>query len=245
MWICPQCQNELGDYNGYCEYCLQSNNIKVYNPNPYYIREITIYHIGQEVNKLMEQQNSNESNLGEKELFESIESNQRMTPQEKKFAKLFYHGKLLVKDMDTLQLRAHIEELSDIAFTAKAHLHAAIDEDDRRRKTAKPKGFERSLNIDDAATTAIHTIQERQKKLSKKEQVQEQLKKLYEMAGSIDSAKLASQAVSAAKLSEVLNPGSAELRGPLNAPFTIVPKPETAIQSEAKKVFNPFAKKDE
>jgi hypothetical protein len=59
-----------------------------------------------------------------------------MTPQEELFAKFYNHEKVLVKDMDHIQLREHREELQKIAFEAKARLVAADDETrERKAKT--------------------------------------------------------------------------------------------------------------
>jgi len=226
VWECPQCLGELGDYNAYCEYCLfESDNTIIYNPDKYYIRDICIYALSQ----------------GAKSL----------TPQEELFAQLFNHEKVLVRDMDTLTLRAHREELAKIAFEARARLTAVDDEDQtRKRKSSNGsvKGFERSVNTDETTTNAINAIKERQKKLSKKEQVQEQLKKLYEMAGSSDAVKLAAETASNAKISEVLNKKDDNVQGPLNAPFIIVakePQEPNSSPSVSKPLFNPFAKKNE
>src|ERR1035437_5788982 len=166
-WNCPRCSEELGELNGWCEYCKSSDNIIVYNPDKYYIREIRINHV-----------------------IENIKGDITVTPQEELFAELFNHEKSLVKDMDVLTLRAHREELSKIAFEARARLTAVDDEDNDRKKLSNPKGskgphgFERSVNTDETTTNAISVIKERQTKLSKKEQVLAGLKKLYAMTGS-------------------------------------------------------------
>lgn len=218
MWTCEVCNNELGDYNAYCEYCKRADDKIVYNPNKYYIREIVIYHLITGAAK-------------------------PMTEQEELFKRLFNHEQSLVKDMDTLALRAHIEELSKIAFEARARFTAADDEERERRKEAKSNGktngFQRSLNTDETTTNAINAIKERQTKLTKKERVQEGLKKLYELAGSDNPSKLAAETASNAKLAEVINKKTEEIRGPLHSPFIIAEKKE-----EKKPFINPFAKKD-
>ena len=98
-----------------------------------------------------------------------------MTPKEELFAKLFAHEKVLVKDMDVLVLRAHIEELSRIAFEARARLTAADDEEKERTKkqkaAGKPSGFERSLNVDEVGSNAINAIKDRTAKLTKRDKV--------------------------------------------------------------------------
>src|ERR1700716_1177863 len=128
----------------------------------------------------------NEQGMNKEELFEHIESNQSMTPQEKRFAKQFYHDTIFVKDMDNLTLRAHIEELEDIAFRAKVSYHAAKAEEDRRNKKpsdGKPTGFRRSVNDDEAARESINIIKERQGRTSKKDKIQANLVDMYKRSG--------------------------------------------------------------
>ena len=99
-----------------------------------------------------------------------------MTAKEQKFATFFNGEKVLVKDMDDLRLKAHIEELQDIAFEARARLSAADDEArERGAKTRAKKGFQTSVASDDFTSNAIHNINERQKKMSKTEKEIERL----------------------------------------------------------------------
>lgn len=88
-----------------------------------------------------------------------------MTPQEELFAKLFSHEKILVKEMSDADLRTHRDELSQIAFEAKARLTAVHDEE-KDRKPKGPGGFRRSLQTDDITSNAINSITERKKKMS-------------------------------------------------------------------------------
>src|SRR6266545_4408092 len=165
-WTCPRCSEELGELNGCCEYCKQDKVI-VYNPDKYYVREIRIPHI--------------------------CSGAKIVTPQEELFAELFNHEKVLVKDMDLLELRAHREQLARIAFEARARLTAADDEEKDRRKQSDPKkatGFARSLSTDETTTAAINAVKERQKKLTKAEKIQAGLEKLG--ISSADAAKLMS-----------------------------------------------------
>jgi hypothetical protein len=104
-----------------------------------------------------------------------------MTPQEELFSKLFNHEKLLVKDMDLLTLRAHREELAQMAYEARARLSAVDDEEKSRKKKNGPQGptgFQRSLNIDDVTSDAINNVKERQKKLTRSESVRAGLLKI-------------------------------------------------------------------
>lgn len=222
-WNCSRCSAELGDYNGCCEYCKVNDNVIVYNPDKYYVRDICIYHIEQGVLTM------NKGLTGE-ELINSIESNQSMTPQEKLHAILFYHETVLVKDMDRLTLRAHIEELSKIAFEARARYGAAKNEDDLRdkeeKRSNKPEGFSRSVHTDEATTDAINTIKERQKKLTKQEKIQAGLEKLG--ISSTDAAKLMSAGTILGRLKN---------RG-LTAPEA------EAENKPTQPLFNPFKKEE-
>jgi hypothetical protein len=146
MWICSNCNEELGDYNGWCEYCWINKQIKVYNSDCYYIRDIRIDILA--------------------------DGAKPMTPQEQLFSELFNHETILVSNMSLLELRAHREELAKIAFEARARL-SAVDEVERKakKKDGQPIGFARSINADDTATNAINTIKERQKRMSKQEKI--------------------------------------------------------------------------
>src|SRR5437870_5981982 len=99
----------------------------------------------------------------------------KMTPQEELFAKFFNHKVELVKDMDVLQLRAHLEEMSMIVFKAKAEYQAVDKVKKDKEKTTRGQGFTTSLTIDDASSDAINKITERQKKLTKMEKVMQGL----------------------------------------------------------------------
>jgi hypothetical protein len=149
-----------------------------------------------------------------------------MTPQEEKFSKLFNSTKILVKDMDTLTLRAFREELADIAFSARAQLTAVDDEEKERRKLAnkdsKPKGFEKSLNTDEQTTTAINAVKERQKKMTRAEKIQAGLEKL---------------GISSADASKLMSAGT--ILGRIKSKAA-----EPKVETESKPVFNPFAKKE-
>lgn len=207
VWICPECSEELGELNGWCEYCKHERNIIIYNPDKYFIRDIRINYI---TNERAERAS--------------------MTPQEELFSKLFNHEKVLVRDMDMLTLRAHREELSKIAFEAKARLTAVDDEEKvRKNKSAdgKPTGFQRSVNTDETTTEAINTIKERQKKLTKSEKIQAGLEKLG--ISSADASKLMQAGTILARLKNPSPPAKEE---------TVKPTSEAS-----KPIFNPFEKK--
>jgi hypothetical protein len=206
-WICPQCSEELGEYNGYCEYCKQENGQLVYNPDRYYIRDIRIHYI----------------------ISERAER-AKMTPQEELFSELFNHEKILVKDMDMLVLRAHREELSKIAFEARARLTAVDDEENDRKKKRQGdgvKGFERSLNTDEATTNAINTLKDKQKRLTKSEKIREGLIKLGIDPDAADKIMSAKNILTQVQTPKVQNHAI----------------PETELNKEYTPVFNPFEKK--
>ena len=220
-WICPVCSEELGELNGWCEYCKVKDGTIVYNPDIHFIREIRISHI----EDIMEDKTSEAKT--QDELFADLDANTHLTPQERLFSKLFYHETQLVKDMDLLTLRAHREELSKIAFEARARLSAADAMENEHKKKAndgKPKGFARSINADENATNAINTIKERQKKLTKAEKIQAGLEKL---------------GISTADAAKLMQAGTilARLKNPQ-------PTAEQTVNVESPKpIFNPFAKK--
>ncbi len=155
----------------------------------------------------------------------SERSERRMTPQEQLFSDLFNHEKILVKDMDTLSLRAHREKLAQIAFEARAKLTAVDDEEKDRRKIAnsnKPQGFARSLNTDEATTNAINAVKERQKRMSKADKIQAGLEKLG--ISSTDAAKLMS---------------AGTILGRVKSTASKI----TEAVTDSKPIFNPFEKK--
>jgi hypothetical protein len=118
----------------------------------------------------------------EKRVAEAVRS---MTPQEALFSKLFNHEKSLVKDMDDHSLKAHREELAQIAFEARVRL-SAVDDEDKERRKRKPRSetiFDRNLNIDDTSREAINKIKERQKKMTKTEKAYESMVEMYMKAG--------------------------------------------------------------
>lgn len=160
-----------------------------------------------------------------------------MTPQEELFSQLFNHEKVLVKDMDILQLRAHRESLAKIAFEARARLTAVDDEENGRRKKSsegngKPTGFSRNLNTDEATTDAINTVKDRQKRLTKADKIKAGLVALYEKSGmSKSEAEKESQTQMGA--------------GSILARFKNKTAVTEEVKTEQKPLFNPFSKKEE
>lgn len=157
-----------------------------------------------------------------------------MTPQEELFKTFFNDEKKLVKDMDILELRAHREELAKIAFEARARLTADDDEEKSRKKTfegTKPTGFSRSVNADEATKELINTVKERQKGLSKKEKLVEQLINLGYTREDAQKKVSAGEILSKFKESSTLKSENKTS--------------ESAKPEEPKKIFNPFEKKKE
>jgi len=117
-------------------------------------------------------------NISEFNYYYRRKDGEAVTPEEQLFADLFNHETKLVCDMDTLTLRAHIEELSKIAKEAKVRYYAASEEDKKRKKTSndnKPTGFARNLNIDEVASDALNAIKGRRDKLTKMEKIRKNL----------------------------------------------------------------------
>ena len=230
MWICPVCSEELGDYNGYCEYCYTSatNKTKIYNPDKYYIREVCIYAITH--------------NLAER-------SEAEMTPQEELFKELFTGAVRIVEGMDALTRRAYREEMQKIAYEARVHVAAVdkIDDDEKRTRRAKePKGFERSLNTDQATSDAINTIRERQKRLTKQEKIQAGLKEMFLKSGmSLQEAEREAQRLmGAGTILAQTNPEKSDVVKETAAKLVEETKATKLESSEMKKMFNPFEKRE-
>ena len=102
----------------------------------------------------------------------------RMTPQEELFAKFYNHEKILVKDMDKIQLQEHREELQKIAFEAKARLVAADDES--RERKAKSSVKEKDWTTTDSrqpydVSSAINVVKTRAARMSKMDKMRKQL----------------------------------------------------------------------
>lgn len=117
-----------------------------------------------------------------------------MTPQEELFAKFYNHEKLLVKDMDVVQLREHREELQKIAFEAKARLVAADDENrERKAKTSNKEWLVTDAKPDYDVSNAINVVKKRAERMSKMDKLREQLAKagideatIKEMVGNLE-----------------------------------------------------------
>lgn len=99
-----------------------------------------------------------------------------MTPQEELFAKFYNHEKLLVKDMDHIQLREHREQLQTIAFEAKARLVAADDETrERKAKTSNKEWLVTDTQQPYDVSAAINVVKTRAARMSKMDKLRKQL----------------------------------------------------------------------
>jgi hypothetical protein len=101
-----------------------------------------------------------------------------MTPQEELFAKFYNSERILVKDMDISQLREHRDELSRIAFEAKARLVASDDETrERKAKSTKVSDWTLSQTDNQVTSDAINVVKVRKERMSKMDTMRAQLLK--------------------------------------------------------------------
>lgn len=98
-----------------------------------------------------------------------------MTPEEKLYADFYNHEKILVKDMDIIQLREHRAELSKVAFEAKARLIAADDETRSRTAKTKTKDWLTTIEGDQVSSDAINAVKVRKKRMSSMDKTREKL----------------------------------------------------------------------
>ena len=101
-----------------------------------------------------------------------------MNAEEELFAKFYNEEKILVKDMDFIQLREHREELSKVAFEARARLTAA--DESIREKKAKSSSKEWLVSStsqpgNESVTDAINVPKLRQARMSKADKLRKQL----------------------------------------------------------------------
>jgi hypothetical protein len=165
----------------------------------------------------------------------SGERSEPVTPQEELFSQLFNHEKILVKDMEVLELRAHREQLAKIAFEARARLTAVDDEENGRKKNSsgKPTGFSRSVNTDETTTNAINAVKDRQKRLTKNERIEAGL-----IAMGIDPKHAAQLMTAGAVLGRMKEKDRIIVNNDKDKSLL------TEDKKEEKPIFNPFAKKE-
>lgn len=100
-----------------------------------------------------------------------------MTQQEELFAKLYNHQKVLVKDMDHIQIREHREELQQIAFEAKARLSATDDElRERKAKTNNKEWLVTDTTPNINVSESINAVKLRTVRMSKMDKIRAGLK---------------------------------------------------------------------
>lgn len=101
-----------------------------------------------------------------------------VTPEEELYAKFYHHQKVLVKDMDLLQLREHRKELANVALEAKARVVATDDELRERNAKTKTKDW---LTTDTRqpydVSSAINVPKLRKNRMSKMDRLREDLVK--------------------------------------------------------------------
>ena len=115
-----------------------------------------------------------------------------MNAQEELFAKFFNEEKLLVKDMDVLELRKHREELQEIALEAKARVVAADEElKERKAKTNNKEWLVTDTRVTDSEAINVPAL--RKARMSKMDRLREQLVKagiddstIKEMVGNLE-----------------------------------------------------------
>lgn len=181
--------------------------------------------------------------MSQEEYDKFIDSQDKMTPEEKLFSKFFFHETKFVMNMDTLTLRAHREELMQIAKEARARITAVDDVENHRKKQANPKGptgFSHSVNSDETTTNAINVVKERQKRMTAAEKVQASLEKLG--ISTADAEKLMSAGTILSRIKGKGQKAEDILTGKIEVK-TESPEPQAPVESaQQKPLFNPFAK---
>ena len=106
----------------------------------------------------------------------ATERGKQLTPQEELFAKFYNHEKVLVKDMDHVQLKEHREELQKIAFEAKARLVAADDETrERKAKTSNKEWLVTDSQAPYDVSQSINVVKTRAARMTKMDKLRKQL----------------------------------------------------------------------
>ncbi len=159
------------------------------------------------------------------------ENGRILTEDEELYKILFNHETILVKDMDTITFRAHLEELQKIAKEAKIRYYIAKEHDRKRTvKKGEVTGFSPSINYDPLAHEAVNVVKDRQKRLTAKEKIEAGL-----IALGIDP-KAAASLMSAGTIKARLEDKNKE---------DFKTKKEEPKEEEKKPFFNPFQRKVE
>lgn len=233
-WQCQNCQTINNKRNKWCVYC--AYRLQRITPRPLALNEYDY----DWVDEIVFERRAWKLDLLT-EYYQSNRSGETMTPQEELFSKLFNHEKILVKDMDTLTLRAHREELAKIAFEARARLTAVDDEDKERSKVkrdGKPSGFSRSVGQDSISSEVINTIRDRSKRMTKEEKLRKNLEDLFMNSGD-------SQAEAVRKALEMTTNSKINARrdGQIPDAAKATPAVISVTDNTPRPIFNPFEKK--
>lgn len=246
MWKCPKCECNNIAFSDTCVYCRLRLGIATSAPEnakyQYDIMDEDIYRIRIWQLDVLCRHTQHEINQ-----FEAIRHGKAkpVTPQEELFASFFNNEKETIASMSIIELRAHREELSKIAFEARARL-TAVDDEERTRKAKNAnvpnRGFSTSVVPDELATDAINKVKKRQARMSKEEKLRESMIQLQIAAGhdKAEAEKIVNEMMSAGAL---LN----RLRSREDKDKVIGVPAEKAIKipEVTKPVVNPFEVKKE
>jgi len=157
-WTCSNCKFENDLLTNNCRIC------KLYKPD----------WITEEFQAKIEIQRDIFIGRIESYIIELIDKD-NMTPQEELFAKFYNQEKILVKDMDVSTLREHRDELSKIAFEAKARLVATDDEGRERNSKTKNKEWLVTADSSQVNSDTLNVVKTRAARMSKMDKLRSQL----------------------------------------------------------------------
>lgn len=247
-WICNKCNHSNPNVGEYCYFCIHHVGIKVLRSGQDFYDESEHRQVLFEIYKTEKAENLDFHH------FDYVKNWRipvaEMSAKEQLFANFFNNEKGLVKDMDDIKLKAHIEELQDIAFQARARLSAADDEARERAATRKKnKGFQASVQTDDFTSNAIHNINERQKKMSKQEKEIERLvglgidravaENMYKAKTVLAVKEHGAQSVIVDQIVSETPTGAKAFSNPFSARKPEELKPSAELQSALDSILNP------
>lgn len=170
----------------------------------------------------------------------AAERSKDLTPQEELFAKFYNHEKLLVKDMNHVELREHREELQKISFEARARLTSADDEvRERKSKTTNKEWLVTDTKQPYDVSQAINVVKTRAARMSKMDKLRKQLQDANLDEATINEMirNLESKATESKLKTVTFNKPSVEVTA-------VQVKVEKAAENgEPKEVFNPASLK--
>ena len=105
----------------------------------------------------------------------TVNKGDKVTKEEELFAEFYNKERILVKDMDLVQLREHRDLLASIALEAKARC-SATDEELRERKAKTSK--KEWLTTDQPVSDLINVPEMRKKRMSKMDKLKSELQKI-------------------------------------------------------------------